>query len=212
MTLRSTSLYLSLARGGEVKVGWFNVCGWKPEIESYLNLLLVPWPNEVVPADFRELTLSDDAAYTPEYSMFSFVPSQNGGPENNAQTIQQLMDAAKKLVRKIDGVVFPESAIDSAQLEEIWGKVASENCLLVAGVRSEGKNGFQSNCIETRVPIGEADTGIRVAYKQEKHHRWQLDRPQIVTYGLASQLHLDRPWWEGIEIGRRRLNFVAIQP
>ncbi len=195
-----------------MKVGWFNICGWKPEIESYLNLLLVPWPKEVVPADFKELALSDSAPYDPDYSMFAFEPGDDGADGKEAWTIKELMRAAKKLVRKIDGVLLPESAINPVQLERIWAEVARENCLLVAGVRSNGQHGFQRNCIETRVPIGGANAGIRVAYNQAKHHRWQLDRPQIVTYGLASQLHLDRVWWEGIEIETRELNFVAIQP
>ena len=212
MTLRSTSLYLALVPGGEVNVGWYNVCGWKPEIENYLNLLLVPWPTKIVPADFRELTLNADSPYSPDYAMFSFAPARGEEDGEEAASIKKLMEAAKKLVRKIDGVVFPEAAIDSIQLERIWEAVASENCLLIAGVRGDGQNGFQTNCIETRVPVGNEKQGFIVAYKQAKHHRWQLERSQLVTYGLASQLHLDQVWWEGIEIGRRELNFVAIQP
>jgi len=215
MTIRSLSLYLSLCRGGEVKIGWHNVCGWKPEVENYLNLVLIPWPEEILPSHFRELKLSADVRQ-PEYRMFSFgVPPS---PNLAAPRVKEILAAAERIVHKVDGIVLPESSIDTEQLEAIWETAASKNCLMIAGVRSCKENGFCGNHVETRFPIdldgreSELDSSVRIAYSQEKHHRWKLDRSQLVSYGLASQLHIDDDWWEGIEMGGRNLNFCAIKP
>ena len=45
---------------------------------------------------------------------------------------------------------------------------------------------------------------------QAKHHRWYLDRGQIVSYQLGAQLSASRGCWEHIEIPQRVLYFVTL--
>jgi hypothetical protein len=45
---------------------------------------------------------------------------------------------------------------------------------------------------------------------QAKHHRWYLDRDQIVTYQLGGRLPASRGCWECIELPPRVLNFVTL--
>lgn len=49
-------------------------------------------------------------------------------------------------------------------------------------------------------------------YKQYKHHRWRLDKPQIIRYGLSQALDVDdeKKWWEAIKVPRRRVSFLNI--
>ena len=45
-------------------------------------------------------------------------------------------------------------------------------------------------------------------YRQDKHHRWSLDRSQIEQYHLAEVLDPRVRWWEAIEINRRSLEVL----
>ena len=46
---------------------------------------------------------------------------------------------------------------------------------------------------------------------QSKHHRWCLDRSQILQYGLGARVPASRECWEGIHLGDREINFVTLQ-
>lgn len=45
---------------------------------------------------------------------------------------------------------------------------------------------------------------------QLKHHRWCLDRNQILQYGLGGRLPASRECWERTAIGSRTVNFVTL--
>src|SRR5262249_45637220 len=45
---------------------------------------------------------------------------------------------------------------------------------------------------------------------QSKHHRWCLDREQIVSYQLGGRLPASRNCWENIELLPRLLHFVTL--
>lgn len=47
---------------------------------------------------------------------------------------------------------------------------------------------------------------------QNKHHRWKLDRTQIIQYSLGNSLHHEKMWWEHIDVAHRRLSFVRLTP
>jgi hypothetical protein len=49
-----------------------------------------------------------------------------------------------------------------------------------------------------------------VSHQQSKHHRWRLDKRQIVQYGLGSCLDVKSQWWEHISIGNREVYFVVL--
>ena len=48
--------------------------------------------------------------------------------------------------------------------------------------------------------------------KQAKHHRWYVDRPQIVSHQLAGALSSSRGVWENIDLPGRLLHFVTLNP
>ncbi len=50
----------------------------------------------------------------------------------------------------------------------------------------------------------------RKKYIQYKHHRWKLDRSQIIQYQLGGALSPNINWWEAIKIGEREVNFINI--
>jgi hypothetical protein len=57
-----------------------------------------------------------------------------------------------------------------------------------------------------------ADLLSNLRLKQPKHHRWYLDRDQIVAYQLAGALPASRGAWEQIDLADRLLHFVSLNP
>lgn len=222
MTLRSLSLYLALCPGCEVKIEWQFAAGWKQEVEKHINMLLVPWPEVVAPSHFRELEGGDPPDADPGYGIFEFDPDQPVPGESNwdrekrrteqtyrlVHKIKLMLERAKRIIGKVDIVVLPECAVTAEELDAISVPVLGQKSILIAGVRGRGPSQFCLNRVEMRVPFGP----VVYPYSQAKHHRWKLEKNQIRTYGLASQLHPDAAWWEGIELARRELSVVALQP
>ncbi len=206
MTLRSVSLYLALCRSRQVRVNWYCPAGsgWKPVVERYINLMLVPWPKTITPSSFREAK----ALSALPYSLFRFDPADDPDAPPPGRQIDRLWEAATAAVSKIDGVVLPELAVDLDTYHEIWQTVQKRNGLLIAGLRESQPDALCRNYAKITFLAG----NTAVSYEQEKHHRWRLDRNQIVNYGLASQLHPDELWWEGIALSSRQLSFLSWQP
>lgn len=48
------------------------------------------------------------------------------------------------------------------------------------------------------------------AYRQAKHHRWCLDRPQVLQYDLGGQIPSSLRSWENSQIGRRGIFFATL--
>jgi len=95
--------------------------------------------------------------------------------------------------------------------------------LLVAGIRAPGdaqSNGMPLNLCAVQ-PLGLTEvpeTALRRARAlwdetrrvQLKHHRWCLDRDQVLQYGLGGRLPASRDCWERIFVGERQVNFVTL--
>jgi hypothetical protein len=121
--------------------------------------------------------------------------------------LKGLLSNAKKAVSRIDGVVFPELALTASQSEEISDILMGERIFLICGVRdapAPGKKAAQ-NYLRFDIPFSPP-----ISHRQDKHHRWRLDRHQIVQYGLGSCLDVAAKWWEHIPIGNRELHFVVL--
>jgi len=44
--------------------------------------------------------------------------------------------------------------------------------------------------------------------RQDKHHRWSLDEPQIYQYHLGGALHPHIRWWEATDVPPRTIGFM----
>ncbi len=109
---------------------------------------------------------------------------------------------AKDRVGRVDAIVLPECATRAGEATLIS---EATGALVIAGVGGEF-DGHDVNRVEFAAPYED----VTAEYSQGKHHRWKLDRSQIVQYGLAEQLDPERVWWESFEIERRELYFTAI--
>nr|WP_321460906.1 hypothetical protein [uncultured Vibrio sp.] len=84
-------------------------------------------------------------------------------------------------------------------LFEIFGEKAPS---LLSGVFGKNDNAGMNSALLAFIDEGGQTFDI---LRQEKHHRWFLDRNQLRNYNLSLALDPGKKWWENISIGRRHL-------
>jgi hypothetical protein len=203
LTIRSLSLYVCLCAPNEVVPAWIEALS--PLTENSLNLLVIPWPMEVFPAQFREAQpLPAEMSNMPgRFGFFTLV--HRASSTSVVEFVKPLYESALEEVGRIDGVVLPELALSESDHHELRNYVLGKGSFLVSGVgktsdapRSRGEN---RACL---------DLPFTKPFSQQKHHRWKLDSQQIGQYGLGSLLDPERDWWEHIGLEERRFSFASI--
>jgi hypothetical protein len=233
MTLRSLSHHLALWRGPDVKPLWFTAS--PPSSHTPLSgdshcmsLLLIPWPKTVTPRQFTPAKPARGALLNMPDGEFGFFNYQHEPDPSRALTeLKTIYHAANKLTERIDGVILPELALAESEFSLIrrWVTETEQKSFLIAGVGTPGEDGRPGrNQVRIEVPFKlpqpagskeDPDPGeewARFSAFQDKHHRWRLDRNQIVQYGLGGQLDPSRRWWEHTEAAERSLVFIALRP
>lgn len=207
LTIRSFSHFLALASNTEVQPEWFSF--FDKTNQHALNLLLIPWPNDLIPKQFRETgsrAISDEVDRG-GYGMFTF----DAPGRADIKLLRRIVRSAEKTVGRIDGIVFPEVALTPRAVEEISDALVREDRFLIAGVgRAAQKGVCGQNYIrfDVMLPGGEYVVGL----EQKKHHRWKLDKNQILQYGLGSVFNPQANWWEHIDVNDRSLVLVTLKP
>jgi len=203
LTIRSFSMYLALCNPSEVVPQWVNPRYQFPD--DSLNLLLVPWPLEIYPIQFRAsraLATETRNIDKDRFGLFTVDPLKR--PGDIMTLVTKLLDAANEHIGRVDGIVLPEAAVTPAQHEAIAKFAGDNKIFLVSGVATVPEGGTPGcNQVSINLPFNEE-------LVQKKHHRWKLDESQINQYGLGSILHPEREWWEHIGIVDRCFIFAAV--
>jgi hypothetical protein len=233
LTIRSFSHFLALVPSSEVSPLWYNFPTRTTEPsdtgERALNLLLVPWPTSIKPRQFTPTRLRRFATGGERngYGSFTFRAERS----LQASRLRSLVQAAEHAVGKIDGVIFPELALDPKGVDLISNAIVRQNRFLIAGVGEPAKletssfrrqqrsklspnanNRWACGKNYVRFDVALAGGEFVVGLEQSKHHRWKLDRSQILQYGIGSALQPDAHWWEHINVSSRSLMFFALKP
>ena len=204
ITLRSLSHHVALCPAGDVKAKWAEYpCARR----HYFNLLLAPWPLTSNPAHFQavEPTKAELLDLPPDFGFFEYNPPADA---EVLRRLKALLKHAQKIVAKVHGVIFPELALTKDQYARISTTLMKQDIFLICGVREppSPKSKAARNYLQFDIPSAIGPTW----HQQSKHHRWRLDRRQIVQYGLGSCLNVTGNWWEHISVGGRNLYFVAL--
>lgn len=194
-TLRSFSRYAAVGKS-EVKIKW-NAIYWLADNDSPINLLLLPWPLKVRSADFKPVA-EEPIKMDRDFGFFQFKPSESVEVDEVRRWLIQAQAEGE-----VHSVVLPECALTAREADSLAG-LCDENEILFIGGVGEDESG----------PVNYAHLShFRMRsrpQKQHKHHRWQLDRNQILDYGLGSRLGGGRKWWEAIPISGRELTFLEL--
>jgi hypothetical protein len=170
---------------------------------GHLNILLLPWPLRVDAGDFQALPHSINRRELEPFGFFRYEP----GAPLDVSMADRMLSVAAEHAGRVDLVVLPESAVaddDVAELEATLSR--HEVPMVIAGVRagSRSEGPFGANWVH----FGASVDGRWRHYRQDKHHRWSLDRSQIAQYHLEEVLDPRVRWWEAIEIRHRSLEMV----
>jgi hypothetical protein len=205
VTIRSFSRYLALCYEA-VDLRWRRI---DPDVTPTGSrrdhtILLVPWPLEVRPDDFRPVTGPLENMDPESFGFFEFAPPR---PLDVAH-LTTVVELAHREAGRIDALVLPEGAIADSEvpaLEELGAE--HDISLLVAGVRGRRSDGhFGRNVLHLAVLTSEGWQ----RYQQSKHHRWCLDAPQIRQYHLSRVLDPRKRWWEAIDLPTRTLEIIDL--
>jgi hypothetical protein len=180
------------------------------------SLLLLPWPLQVRESDFRTLEDSVQRLTDDPYGFFEFAPRDG----LDFDLVDRVLVAAREETHGVDVVVLPESAVDESELDELEELLDRHGVtFLHTGVRQQAPapGRFPSNWFHIGVSPsfekGAEPTDDRTEWfhlRQNKHHRWSLDRDQIYQYHLGGVLHPDIRWWEAMEVPRREVQFLEV--
>jgi len=220
ITVRSLSHNLALCHASEVRIRW----GWgsSPNVEDRrhgLNILLLPWPDTIRPADFSSCTPRwGDLPGMKETGHGFFCYDVRGGRPWDARRFEEILERASSHVGTIDAVVMPELAVRQREVDKIARHLLSirpRPPILITGVSVPHGGGTIRNISVTLVPFQKSKGRGKfeyVRFDQAKHHRWRLDSRQISQYGLGGVLDPSCFWWENSYVPRRDLIFIAINP
>ncbi|HSS76589.1 MAG TPA: hypothetical protein VLV54_07550 [Thermoanaerobaculia bacterium] len=221
ITIRSLSHNLALCPASEMEVLWISPFAVSPKRRlDVFNLLLLPWPLQLSSKDF-EICLPAPLPIPEPFRVFRFA-RQGAGTDTKRleEFLSNAIQRAQEQVKRVDAVVFPELAL-TAQEYLIAERIAIQNdIMLIAGVNGqEGDQlGFSTPtnaCFIqpfglTLIPKEKKDWVATLRSHQSKHHRWFLDRSQVIQYGLGGVLPASKTCWELTDVEQRRLNFVNL--
>ena len=214
LTIRSLSHHLALCSGDEICPFWEISVGYSPARE-FMNLLIVPWPEIIKPVQFKRVPRKESGMRNMpnDFGFFRYSPDperdddEKVAPETFVAYVEELYREAISMMGRIDGIVFPELALVPEEFEALRNAEFTQKIFLVSGIAKapDEEGGFGSNELYCDIPN-------RERMVQSKHHRWKLDKSQIIQYGLGSLLSPERSWWEHINVDNRKLNFVSLLP
>lgn len=183
-----------------------------------MNCLLIPFPYKISAKAF-DGRKDDDAAWgwfklKPHWCPASGdISKQDEGFAYFSGFVKKLIREAEEDVGRVHVVVFPEAAMSHQIFENLVKALSDTHVELVIGglfdhVESDkGQQTVTDGNYVAMSTIGEsAATSVR-----QKHHRWRLDRGQILNYALGSSLDPNYLWWEDINILRRSLDFHVMR-
>ncbi len=175
-----------------------------------LNVLLFPWPKEVLAQDFRSFSGSGR-------HFFSYEP---GVPESDsasplAMALEKVLKETNETVAggRVDLLVLPESSISEKEFPAFLDAVDTANVkAFMVGVRVPAKNQelHLRGPSKNELRFGWREGNGYTVKKYWKHHRWQLNRRQVEAYSLGTHVpsSSDMRLWEHIQLGERTAVFA----
>lgn len=221
LTIRSLSHYLTF-HITEVEVIW-RTFPWLNNHKQSLNVLAIPYPFKIKESNFN---IIEDKYHSVRY--FKGMIDETDEKINNK--IDFLVDKIKEHLKnnsEIDILVLPETALNKKSYYQLLNKLESSFssignneksklfqlpiviCGVLDPIEEEYENKNKSFSFHNEVRIATYFGNKWYEIKQRKHHRWKLDRNQVLQYNLEGKFITDKDWFEHSSISQRRLTILS---
>jgi hypothetical protein len=225
-SIRSLTHHLALYTPTEIQASWeaSYPAATAADLDVF-NLLMLPWPVTVGAGDFRakQSRAGGPATSDRPHRYFEYAPADGDSrsPAVLAKRVEHAFDLATAKTDRIHAIVLPELALTLREFTAVEAVAVRRGAILISGVRgpaSAETNQMPYNaCVIQPLGLTAAakDSKIRsrlwrlARQVQLKHHRWCLDRNQILQYELGSRLPASHDCWERIFLGQRKITFVT---
>jgi hypothetical protein len=215
-SIRSLTHHLALYTPTEIQAVWHAPIQKTHEEIDVFNVLVLPWPLEVPDNAFTTLPAIGGQRY------FDYRPRPMRQPDALAR-VRRAMAEAASYVDRVHAVVLPELALDESEFAAVERFVAGRKAILVSGVRkaacSETCYMPANTCVIQPYGLSvQSDLNPRPRpadllehrWTQSKHHRWCIDRRQVLQYKLGGRLPASKDCWEYTYLGQREIHFVTL--
>jgi hypothetical protein len=231
-TLRNISKNLALTPPvGTVRCGWHQLAG-HPKMDEFagLDILVIPLPRTLKAKWFKETPQPNSSKHWGNFCVEQgWLPNFDDSAKvrDFINEILSLLESAKEDVESVNGIIFPEFALNHKLFCKVAEAVQEREPgleFLIAG-SSDNCEGESCNCVLTAIWEKQLVESSKVeqvlktestpiysrSTSQKKHHRWRLERRQLSDYALAAALSPQKEWWEDHKIGQRELNFFQFR-
>ncbi|USD68055.1 hypothetical protein [Vibrio sp. SCSIO 43136] len=185
----------------------FTLAGRADIKNDLYNVLILPWPLKIRRSNFK---VDEHPPLQMDSSKFGFFSYEN----ENQITAEMIVYGIKSAIKETgapDLVVIPECAVDykhSTLIKERLESLLREDgiplpILIYGAYEHSQQNNFGANYLE--LSYMDDLTGKYIYKNQPKHHRWALDRSQIINYKLGTVLNPSKKWWENCTIDSRKI-------
>ena len=182
-----------------------------------MGLLLIPYPYRIGDDAFVPSGKADNGKWGWFRVDTTWLPDLDDATRRSefVRFVRNLIFEARRMGKRVDGVVLPELALDFDQFRRLCHALVGDRHLdfVISGVtqNAEGRSGnFVAMApfflMGTDKPRSRAGME-QVILVREKHHRWKLNPAQIDAYGIG--LDTSHSWWEDIAILSRSLDMLV---
>lgn len=179
-------------------------------VPSLFNILILPFPLEIPRKNFKPVLNQKKLLMEDKFGFFTYEPEE----EIDGTLVISCLEKAIEEIGDIDIIALPECSVSIETAKLIADKLKKrfsstpEKCpALILGVYKKGDDThFGENLLTLYVPDDNSgDKFSLTEVHQHKHHRWLLDRSQILNYKLGTSLMTNKKWWEYTSIADRSL-------
>jgi len=179
-----------------------------------LNLLLVPFPFRIDGESFVAEDERDEEGWGRFHVRPTWIPtgSRRDVAAKFVSYLTRLIGKAQQEA-PVHGVVLPEGALEPGLAMAIASRLRETTALelLVTGAASEPRGTRSAENMALTFLLRTAGRQKPLCVRQNKHHRWRLDKQQIQQYSLGSELDPRSSWWEAFHPGDREVYFCVFR-
>lgn len=210
-TLRALSLHLTYHLT-ETEIVWRTI-PWLETTEKSINILSVPFPYKIKSKEFDAVPEKGHPTRYFKIRINEFAPDRLAILHS---VVDKLIEMRVRISR-IHILVLPELALTKSEYDYLLLLLYKKReeihylPIVITGVLSQidNKNLDNDNIYHNEVKIANYFAGRWYDINQRKHHRWKLDKNQLVQYQISSKLSTKRNWYEYTSSSQRKLTIFS---